>query len=73
MRGNPPVMTVRDGDGLKRRLPELPRERKGGERIALSGNIPKGVIHIELQELFWIVSIAWIFVQAWGLFKDKKK
>ena len=36
-------------------------------------NIPREVIHITLQDVFWIVSIIWILVQIWDKFSGKKK
>lgn len=44
-----------------------------GECIALVGNTQQEVIHIILQKVFWIVSIAWIVLQAWNQFCNKKK
>jgi hypothetical protein len=41
--------------------------------IALVGNfLAKGVLYITLQDIFWIVSIGWIFVQAWDKFRKGK-
>lgn len=62
-----------DGVRLKRRLPVIPRVRNGGVCIALAGNFPKEVIHIELQKVYWMVSIAWIMFQAWEYIRNKKK
>jgi len=33
----------------------------------------QGVIHTTLQDMYFVVSIAWIFVQAWKIFEDNKK
>ena len=42
--------------------------------IALAGSfLDWGWIYITLQELFWIVSIAWIVIQAFDKFNGKKK
>lgn len=35
--------------------------------------LSQGVIHITLQEVFWISSIAWIVIQVWNLFHNNKK
>ena len=41
---------------------------------ALAGNLSKGVRYIiTLQEVFWLVSIAWIVCQAWDKFNTRKK
>ena len=66
-------MTVRDGMRLKRRSPGVPRERKAGECMASREILSQGVIHITLQEVFWISSIAWIVIQVWNLFHNNKK
>lgn len=61
------------GARLKRRLPDIPRERNGGMCIALAGNfLAKGVLYITLQDVFWIVSIGWIVIQAWDKFRKRK-
>lgn len=33
----------------------------------------QGVIHTTLQDMYFVVSIAWIFIQAWKIFEDNKK
>ena len=35
--------------------------------------IPREVMYITLQDLFWVVSIVWILFQAWDRFQGKKK
>nr|DAZ58328.1 MAG TPA: hypothetical protein [Caudoviricetes sp.] len=41
---------------------------------SLAGNLfPWEVVHITLQDLFWVVSIGWIIIQAWNMFRGKKK
>lgn len=63
-----------DGVRLNGRLPAIPRERNGGVCIALAGNLFLGeVIHINLQNVFWVVSIAWIIYQAVDKFYNRKK
>lgn len=41
-----------------------PRERNGGECIALAGDFPGEVIHITLQNVYWIVGIAYMFIMT---------
>lgn len=42
---------------------------------SLAGNFLGEVIHITitLQDVFWIVSIAWMLYQAWDKFHNRKK
>lgn len=58
----------------KETAPAIPRVRNGGVCIALAGNFSRReAIHITLQDFYWIVSIAWILVQAIYMFNTKKK
>ncbi len=42
--------------------------------MQLLGEISRqGVIHTTLQDMYFIVSIAWIFIQAWKIFEDNKR
>ena len=41
-----------------------PRERNGGECIALAGILPEEVIHITLQNVYWVVGIAYMVIMA---------
>ena len=63
-----------DGSG-RRRLPAIPRARSGGVCIASREIFLGEVIHITitLQDVFWIVSIAWMLYQAWDKFHNRKK
>ena len=36
------------------------------------GNIPKEVIHITLQDLFWVLSILWLICQIIDWFRNGK-
>ena len=41
--------------------------------MAPAGNIPKEVIHITLQDLFWVLSILWLICQIIDWFRKGKK
>lgn len=66
-------MTVRDGIRFKDgRLVS----RESGKQVNVWPRgkfFPRGVIHITLQEVFWIASITWIIVQVWNVFHNNKK
>lgn len=53
----------------------IPRVRSGGVCIASREIFLGEVIHITitLQDVFWIVSIAWMLYQAWDKFHNRKK
>ena len=52
----------------------LPRESgKEGVCIALAGDFPMEVIHIELQNLYWIVSIIKAIADLIEKFINRKK
>ena len=53
----------------------MPVTRVGGMEACISprGNFSWEVIYITLQEVFWLVSIAWILIQAWDRLRRKKK
>ena len=53
----------------------MPVTRAGGMEACISprGNFSREVIYITLQEVFWLVSITWILIQAWDKLRHKKK
>lgn len=60
--------------GARLKTVACPSRESGREGvcIALAGNFPREVMYITLQEVFWIVSIGWIIIQAWDRFRKKK-
>ncbi len=45
---------------------------KEGVYSALAGNTSREVVHITVQDLFWLVSIVWIIVQLWDRVNSSK-
>lgn len=67
-------MTVRDGGGYKRRSPISSRESGMEANVEPSREIiPGEVIHITLQNAYWIIGITWMLVQMWDHFHNKMK
>ena len=61
-------------NGKKGRLPCHPASAEWMRICSPRGKfVPQEVIHITLQEIFWIVSITWIILQVYDKFEIKKK